>query len=152
VEVAGKAKPAALGGGKREDTSHITKRTTAKIRMEKAAADLQPSRTATGKTVAQSSDEDSVTEVLGPALVAGALGRKIGDTRTATMIKGITECRVELLSTRQKAKLPVPAVPNNSAESNSVTECARANNARLALSATSLNVQMELPGDVSEEV
>jgi len=77
-------------------------------------------------------------------------GRKIGDTRTATMMRGITECRVELLSTLQKAKLPVPAAPNNSAESNSVAETAGAYDARLFLSATDLHVQVELPGEVTE--
>jgi len=84
--------------------------------------------------------------------VAGALGRKIGDARTATMMRGITECRVELLTTRQKAKLPVPAVPNNSAESNSVMEYPGTSEARLSLSVTDMNVQLELPGDVSEGI
>jgi len=68
------------------------------------------------------------------------------------MMRGITECRVQILTTRQKAKLPVPAAPNNSAESNSVTECTGATEARLSLSATDLHVQLELPGEVSEEV
>jgi len=91
-----------------------------------------------------------MTEVLGPALVAGALGRKIGDMCTATMMRGITECRVELLSTRQKAKLPVPAAPNNSAESNSVVDCVGKYDVRLSLSATDQQVPLELPGDVIE--
>jgi len=68
------------------------------------------------------------------------------------MMRGITECWVELLSTRQKAKLPLPAVPNNSAESNSVTEYPGTSEARLSLSATDMNVQLELPGDVSEGI
>jgi len=90
-----------------------------------------------------------MTETLGPALVAGALGRKVGDARTATMMRGITECRVELLSTRQKAKLPVRAVPNNSAESNSVIDGIGAYDARLSLSATDQQVHLDLLGDVT---
>jgi len=45
-------------------------------------------------------------EVLGPALVAGALGRKVGSAHTTAMCQGMTKCWVELASTRQKAKRP----------------------------------------------
>jgi len=92
-----------------------------------------------------------MTEVLGPALVAGALGRKLGDARTATLIKGITECRVEIMSTRQKAKRPVPKAPDNSREADSSVERADLCDARMSLSATNLQVRLELPGDVAEE-
>jgi len=101
-------------------------------------------------TTVHLSDEDPRTEALGPALVAGALGRKIGDARTTKMMRGITECRVELLSTRQKAKLPVPAAPHNSGESNNVADVSNADDARLSLSATDLHVHVGLPGDVIE--
>jgi len=88
---------------------------------------------------------DSQTEILGPSLVAGALGRKLGDARTAAMISGMVECRVELMSTREKAKQPVPAAPANSAEPNSVPECVGASDARLSLSVTDQNIQLKLP-------
>jgi len=77
--------------------------------------------------------------------VAGTLGRKIGDKRTAEMMKGITECRVEIMSTRQKARLLVPAAPENSVESNSLVD-GTDTDARLSLSATDQHVQVELPG------
>jgi len=146
-----KTKSAEIERGEQEDTSRAPQQTAVKTRMKKTNTATEPSRTATGEIVVQSSGDESVTEILGPALVAGALGRKIGDARTANTMRGITECRVELLSTRQKAKLPVPKVPNNSAESNSVTEIIGTSDARLSLSATDMQVELELPGDVSEE-
>jgi len=75
-------------------------RTDAKPRAKKSASVVESLRTATSKRVSHAEDEDSMTEVLGPALVAGPLGRKISDARTMAMLKGITECHVELLSTR----------------------------------------------------
>jgi len=152
MDKVGKAKSTVTGDIERADASHVPKRTVAKMRVKKPTTVIEAPRGPTGQTVAQSSKEESATEVLGPALVVGALGRKIGDARTATMMRGITECRVELLSTRQKAKLPVPAVPNNSAKSNSVTEYPGTSEARLSLFATDMNVQLELPSDVSEGI
>jgi len=78
--------------------------------------------------------------------VAGALGRKVGDARTAEMMKGITECRVEIMSTRQIARLPVTAVPENSVESDSIADGTDTGDARLSLSATDQHMQVELPG------
>jgi len=147
-----KMKSTKTGEGKATDSTVISKKTVVKSRTKRPTSATEPSRRTSGKTGAKSSDEESITEVLGPALVAGALGRKVGDARTATMIMGITECRVELLSTRQKAKLPVPAVPNNSAESNSVIECVGAYDVQLSLSATDQHVYLELPGDVTETI
>jgi len=149
VEGNEKTKPIKIGGGKATDVMVVPKKTVVKIRMKRPTCTTEPPRIATEKITAQSSGEELMSEALGPALVAGALGRKIGDARTATMMRGITECRVELLSTRQKAKLPVPAVPNNSAESNSAVDGIGAYDARLSLSATDQNVHLELPGDVA---
>jgi len=131
-----KTKPIKSGGVKATDVTGAPKKPVVKIRMKRPTCATEPSRTATEKTTTRPSGEDLMTEALGPALVAGALGRKIGDARTATMMRGITECRVELLTTRQKAKLPVPAVPHNSAESNSAVDGSGAYDARLSLSAT----------------
>jgi len=117
------------------DTSHASKKMTGKSRTKEPSAGTS-TRVATAQPTAHSSEDDSVTEILGPALVAGALCRKIGDAHTSEMMKGITECRVEILTTRQKAKRPLPNAPNNSAESNSVVEGASAYKARLFLSAT----------------
>jgi len=148
VEEREKSKPTKAGERKRADTVVESKKTMIKPKAKRPTVATEPSRKNMAKTTTHSSDDDTMTEVLGPALVAGALGRKIGDTRTATMMRGITECRVELLSTRQKAKLPLPAAPNNSAESNSVAETAGVYDGRLSLSATDLHVQLELPGEV----
>jgi len=150
TEEQNKTKSTKTGDGKTTEIAGVSKKTVAKSRAKGPTSATEPSRTTTGKIVAKSSDEDSMTELLGPALVAGALGRKIGDARTNTMMKGITECRVELLSTRQKAKLPVPVVPNNSAESNSVVDGAGTYDVRLSLSATDQHVQLKLPGYVNE--
>jgi len=150
AEEQGKKKLMKTGDEKSAGIAVASKRPVTKIRVKRPTSATEPLRTSLEKMVVQSSDEESMTEALGPALVVGALGRKIGDTRTATMMRGITDCRVELLSTRQKAKLPVPAVPNNSAESNSVVEGAGAYDVRLSLSATDQHVQLELPGDVTE--
>jgi len=106
-------------------------------------------RAVTTKSVVCAEEGDVMTEVLGSALVAGALGRKLGDARTATLIKGITECRVEIMSTRQKAKRPVPKAPDNSREADSSIESVC--EARMSLSATDLHVRLELPGDVHDE-
>jgi len=122
VEEQVKAKPMKMGEGKRTDIGVEPKRTVNKSGAKRPTSATEPSHKTAEKTTTHSSDEDSRTEVLGPALVAGAIGRKIGNARTATMMRGITECRVKLLSTRQKAKLPVPAAPNNSAESNCVVD------------------------------
>jgi len=150
VEEREKSKPTKAGEGKRTDIVTESKKTVANSKAKRPTSATEPSRKNMVRTATHSSDDEAMTEVLGPALVAGALGRKIGDTRTATMMRGITECRVELLSTRQKAKLPLPAAPNNSAESNSVAETAGAHDGRLSLSATDLHVQLELPGEVIE--
>jgi len=147
----GKTKSARTEGSEQEVPSRVPKQTAGKSKTKKSTTVTESSRAATGKTAVQSSGDNSMTDTIGPALVAGALERTIGDSRTVNMMRGITECRVELLSTRQKAKLPVPAAPNNSAESNSVTEYTETGDARLSLSATDLHVQLELPGDVSEE-
>jgi len=93
-----------------------------------------------------------MTEVLGPALVAGdartmAMPIKIGDARTMAMHKGITECRVELLSKRQKAKMTLPAASDNSVESDDVLEGIYASDIRLSLSMTDQHIQLDLPGD-----
>jgi len=136
-------------GGATEETSAATK-ICAKARQKRPADANEPHRAMTTELATRESGDDSLTEILGPALVAGALGRKLGDVRTAATISGIVECRVELMSTRKKAKQPVPAAPANSAESNSVTECVGASEARLSLSATDQNVQLELPGEVPE--
>jgi len=120
AEEQGKTKLMKTGDEKSAGIAVTSKRPVTKIGAKRTTSATEPPRTSFEKIVVQSSDEASMTQALDPALVAGALGRKIGDTRTATMMRGITECRVELLSTRQRAKLPVPAVPNNSAESNSV--------------------------------
>jgi len=137
-------------GGKQPDKAAVLKKAADKPVAKRPKSTIEAPRKAT--TTVRSSDEDSRTEALGPALVAGALGRKLGDVRTAMMLKGITECRVELLTTRQKAKLPLPAVPHNSAESNSVADGSYVDDARLSLSATDLHVQVELPGDARETV
>jgi len=118
----------------------VPQRTAVKTRTKRTNTATEPLRTATGEIALQSSGDDFVTEVPGPALVVGALERKIGDARTANMMRGITEWRVELLST----------VPNNSAKSNSVTEIIGTSDARLSLSAMDMRVELELPGDVSE--
>jgi len=123
----------------------------AKPKAKGAASTAEVTCVATAKTAVRAEDDDSMTEVLGPALVAGALGRKIGDARTATMIQEITECRVELLSTRQKAKRPVPKAPDNSREADNPTERIEVSGARLSLLATDQHVQLELPGDIMEE-
>jgi len=143
-----KAKAIKAGEEKQPDRVAGQKKGADKLGAKRPKAAIESSRKTV--TTVHSSDEDLRTEALGPALVAGALGRKIGDARTATMMRGITECRVELLSTRQKAKLPVPAAPHNSAESNSVADVSNADDARLSLSATDLHVHVELPGDVKE--
>jgi len=135
-------------GGTTEGTSAGTK-IGAKARQKRLADANEPRRTRTPEPTTHERSDDSPTEILGPSLVAGALGRKLGDARTAAMINGIVECRVELLSTRT-SKEPVLAAPANSAESNSVTECVGASDARLSLFATDQNIQLELPGDVSE--
>jgi len=150
VEERQKSKPTKVVEGKRTDIVTGSKKTVAKSMAKRPTSAIEPSRKNIVRIATQSSDDEARTEVLGPALVAGALGRKIGDMRTATMMRGITECRVELLSTRQKAKLPLPAAPNNSAELNSVAETAGAHDGRLSLSANDLHVQLELPGEATE--
>jgi len=147
-EEQGKAKSTKIGEGKPTEIEAGPKKTVVKPKAKRPTSATEPPLKSGGRTATHSSDE-SMTEVLGPALVAGALGRKIGDTRTATMMRGITKCRVELLSTRQKARLPGPAAPNNSAESNSVMDVVGTYDVRLSLSATDQQVQLELPGDVT---
>jgi len=147
-----KTKVMKTGNEKSGGTAAASKRPVTKIRAKRPTSATEPPRPSLEKSVVLSSDEASMTEALGPALVAGALGRKVGDTRTAQMMRGITECRVELLSTCQKAKLPVPAVPNNSAESNSAVDGVGAYDVRLSLSATDQHVRLELPGDESEMI
>jgi len=132
------------------DIATEPKKVVAKVKAKRPAAATELPRKNAARTAPHSSDDDTIMAVLGPALVAGALGRKIGDARTASMMRGITECRVELLTTRQKARLPLPEVPHNSAESNSVAEIVGAHDGRLSLSATDLHVQLELPGEVTE--
>jgi len=139
------------GASSATDTTHTSKQTGGKSRG-KEPFEKKSTRIAIVPPTAQLSEDDSMTEILGPALVAGALNRKIGDARTSELIKGITECRVEILTTRQKAKLPLPDAPNNSAETSSVIEGAGAYDVRLSLSATDQNVRLELPGDVPEVI
>jgi len=148
TEAREKAKATKVGEEKQPDKVTGQKKVGEKLVSKRSKIMTEPSHKV-AMTV-HSSDEDSRTEALGPALVAGALGRKLGDARTATMMRGIIECRVELLSTRQKAKLPLPPPPHNSTASNSMADGSIADDARLSLSATDLQVQVELPGDVSE--
>jgi len=120
----------------------------AKVQQKRPADVNEPHRATPTEAATHVNRDESPTEILGPALVAGALGRRLGDARTAKMMSGIVECRVKIMSTRRQAKLPVPAPPGNSAESNSVTDCVGASDARLSLSALYMNVQLELPGEV----
>jgi len=131
------------------ETTRAAKKVNTKARAKGATNTAESLRVATTETVMRAEVDDSMTEVLGPALVAGALGRKVGDARTATTIKGITKCRVEIMSTRQKAKRPVLKVPDNSLEADSMERVGMCDE-RLSLSATDQQVQFELPGDITE--
>jgi len=55
------------------------------------------------------------------------------------------------MSTRQKSKRPLPKAPDNLLEADSLIGRVEVCDARLSLSATDLHVQLELPGDVTEE-
>jgi len=149
VDESRKAKSTASGNVEQADVASVSKRAVVRNRTKKSTTTKESVPNTARKIAAQSSGEEFETEVLGPALVAGALGRRIGDARTTTMMRGITECRVRLLTTQQKAELPVPPAPNNSAESNSAVEIPCGYDGRLSLSATDLHVQLELPGEVT---
>jgi len=137
--------------GDATETKRVHKKAGAKSQEKGAARITEATRTAPTRTPALGEDDDSMTEVLGSTLVAGALGRKVGDARTVAMMKGITECRLELMSTRQKAKKPVPKAPDNSVESDSLAERTGASDERQSLSATDQHVQLKLPGDIVGE-
>jgi len=111
-----------LGACDATETMRGPKSFISKSQAKSTVSIAEPVRAATTKVVALAEEDDAMTEVLGPALVAGVLGRKLGDARTATLMKGITECRVEIMSTRQKAKRPVPKAPDNSREADSSIE------------------------------
>jgi len=78
-------------------TKRVHKKANAKSQAKGAARLTEATRTAPTRTPARGEDDNSMTKVLGPALVARALRRKVGDARTVAMMKGITECRVELM-------------------------------------------------------
>jgi len=147
-----------MEGGDAAEVSCMFRRTGTKPHAKKGTSGAESLQTATTKRVACAEEKDSMTEVLGPVLVVGALGRKIGDARSIAMLKGITECRVELMSTRQKAKIPLPAVPDNSVESEDLVEGVDASDVRRSvsmtdrdLSMTDQQIQLELPGDGTGE-
>jgi len=133
------------------ETTRAPKKAGTKPQAKDAASTTETVQVTTAKTVVRAENDDSMTEVLGPALVAGALGRKVGDARTEMTIKGITECRVKIMSMRQKAKRPVPKAPDNSMEGDDPRELVEATDVRLSLLATNQHVQLELPGDMTDE-
>jgi len=65
------------------------------------------------------------------------------------MLKTLPECRVkiELESTRNKSRRPVPAAPANSIESEDLTGGGEGDDMRLSQPATNQNIQLGLPGD-----
>jgi len=69
------------------EATRASKKVGAKARTKSVANTAEPLHVTTREKVARPEDDDSMTEVMGPALVVGALGRKIGDARTATTIK-----------------------------------------------------------------
>jgi len=76
--------------------------------------------------------------------VFGALWRRTDDLKIFGAAVSMTECSVQIQTTRKKAKAPVSAAPPNFIDSEADTE--GMGDSRLSLSATDLRTQIDLPG------
>jgi len=68
-------------------TMRVPKSAISRSQARGTGSVAEPVRAAIAEVVVRVEEDDAMTELLGPALVAGALGQKLGNAPTATMLR-----------------------------------------------------------------
>jgi len=104
--------------------SRASKRATAECRGGNALSTLKFCAIVEPCFSTIESSGDMPDAELGITLVASALGRKVSRVSSDKNTTGLTECYVELESTKRKSKVSLPAAPPNSVDSDDALEIA----------------------------
>jgi len=146
VDLVGLAPVGNLTSATEAKKSRAGKRATGERRPDDALSTLKFSAIAESRSHADEGAGNALEVELGIAFVAGALGRKVPAILSTPESFGMSDCYVELTSTRKKSKATVSDAPPNSVESEDLgaTDCNP--EARFSQS----DVQVGFPEDTSE--